>query len=175
VCSFLRANLRYHSEVKRKAFLRVTAALKVPAVFALFFFSLSLVGQDKMPNPGTWSGVIVNSSCTIDEAFAEAAKCTDNVPGTTLALYDDTTRQLFDLEPQAPALGHLGDSVTVQGLLEANTIKVSSLEPLTSIGLPIGRKAPAFSARDQFGQEQTLDTLKGPHGTVLLFFRSADW
>jgi peroxiredoxin len=39
----------------------------------------------------------------------------------------------------------------------------------------VGRKAPAFTARDQFGQEQSLDTLKGPNGTVLLFFRSADW
>jgi len=45
----------------------------------------------------------------------------------------------------------------------------------TSIGLAIGLKAPAFSARDQFGRQQTLETLKGPKGTVLLFFRSADW
>jgi len=39
----------------------------------------------------------------------------------------------------------------------------------------VGQKAPAFSARDQFGKLQNLDTLKGPNGTVLLFFRSADW
>jgi peroxiredoxin len=45
----------------------------------------------------------------------------------------------------------------------------------TSIGLEVGQKAPEFSARDQFGGEQTLETLKGPKGTVLLFFRSADW
>jgi len=25
------------------------------------------------------------------------------------------------------------------------------------------------------GHPQTLDSLKGPNGTVLLFFRSADW
>ena len=28
---------------------------------------------------------------------------------------------------------------------------------------------------DQFGHVQNLETLKGPKGTVLLFFRSADW
>jgi hypothetical protein len=65
--------------------------------------------------------------------------------------------------------------MTAHGVLEGGAIHLASLELLTSIGLPVGRKAPAFSIRDQFGQEQTLDTLKGPNGTVLLFFRSADW
>lgn len=43
------------------------------------------------------------------------------------------------------------------------------------IGLQIGEKAPTFSATDQFGREQSNETVKGPKGTVLLFFRSADW
>jgi len=43
------------------------------------------------------------------------------------------------------------------------------------IGLSVGQKAPAFAARDQFGNEQSNETLKGSNGTVLLFFRSADW
>jgi hypothetical protein len=30
-------------------------------------------------------------------------------------------------------------------------------------------------ARDQFGHEVSSATLKGTNGTVLLFFRSADW
>jgi hypothetical protein len=38
-----------------------------------------------------------------------------------------------------------------------------------------GTKAPSFMARDQFGREQTLESLAGPKGLVLLFFRSADW
>lgn len=144
--------------------------------FALFFVaSVSLARQNDTPNSGTWSGVIINSGCTADEAFAEAAKCTDKVAGTKLVLYDDTTRQMFDLDPQEKAVGHLGDSVTVHGSVEANAIRVSSLELLTSIGLRVGQKAPAFSLRDQFGHEQTLEGLKGPRGTVLLFFRSADW
>lgn len=43
------------------------------------------------------------------------------------------------------------------------------------IGLEIGQRAPAFEATDQSGRTQTNETLKGPKGTVLLFFRSADW
>jgi hypothetical protein len=44
-----------------------------------------------------------------------------------------------------------------------------------SIGLEIGQRAPAFALPDQFGHERSNETLKGSKGTVLLFFRSADW
>jgi hypothetical protein len=131
--------------------------------------------QGDAAKPTVWSGVILNANCTPDEAFAEAPKCTEDAPGAKLALYDDTTRQMFALDPQDKATGHLGDSVTVRGVLDGNTIRASALEVLTAIGLPVGRKAPPFSLRDQFGRQQTLESLKGPRGTVLLFFRSADW
>jgi hypothetical protein len=44
-----------------------------------------------------------------------------------------------------------------------------------SVGLEIGQQAPAFALPDQFGHEHSKETLKGSKGTVLLFFRSADW
>ena len=44
-----------------------------------------------------------------------------------------------------------------------------------AIGLEIGQTAPAFALTDQFGHEQSNQTLKGPKGMVILFFRSADW
>jgi hypothetical protein len=44
-----------------------------------------------------------------------------------------------------------------------------------SVALEIGQRAPAFALPDQFGQEQSNETLKGSKGTILLFFRSADW
>ena len=141
----------------------------------LFGFNLTMAQEGNTTNSGSWSGVIINSGCTLDEAFAEASKCTDYVPGAKLVFYDDTIRQIYDLDPQKQAIGHLGEGVTVRGALEGNTIHVASIEVLTSIGLALGQKAPAFSARDQFGQEQTLESLKGSRGTVLLFFRSADW
>ena len=142
----------------------------------VFAFGSMLAGQSENPNSGSWSGVIINNNCTAEEAFAEAPKCTEkNVPGAKLVLYDDTSRQMLILDPQDQAIGHLGDSMTVTGTLEGNTIHVASLKMHTSIGLAVGQNAPVFSARDQFGKLQTLETLKGPKGTVLLFFRSADW
>ena len=44
-----------------------------------------------------------------------------------------------------------------------------------SIGIEVGQQAPSFVLSDQFGHEQSNDTLKGSQGTILLFFRSADW
>ncbi len=43
------------------------------------------------------------------------------------------------------------------------------------VGLAVGDVAPTFKARDQFGNEQSNSTILGKNGTVLLFFRSADW
>ena len=132
-------------------------------------------GPSENVGGSSWSGVIVNASCTADENFAEAAKCTADAASATLALYDDTIRQVFALEPQELAKGHLGDSVTVQGKLDGSSIHVASLHLFSEVGLPPGQKAPDFSARDQSGKTQSLDSLRGPKGTILLFYRSADW
>ena len=116
----------------------------------------------------------MTSACNADEGFNESPECAKNVPGAKLALYDDTNRVMYSLEPQELVTARLGDSVTVRGTLDDDTIRVASVE-LMSIGLAVGQKAPTFSIRDQFGKVQTLNTLKGTNGTVLLFFRSADW
>ncbi|HVS88840.1 MAG TPA: hypothetical protein VHF01_11555 [Candidatus Acidoferrum sp.] len=142
---------------------------------ALFSIApLAVAGQNNATNSGSWSGTLVSSSCNADEAFNESPECNKNVPGAKLSLYDDTNRVMYGLEPQVSVVTHLGDSVTVRGTLDGDTIQMASIE-LMSIGLAVGQKAPAFSLRDQFGRVQTLDTLKGKNGTVLLFFRSADW
>lgn len=141
---------------------------------ALCSFSATATGQNNAPGPGAWSGVIVYSSCNADEAFNESPECFRSAPGAKLALYDDTNRVMYGLEPQALIGGHLGDEVTVRGTLDGDAVRVTSIE-LMSIGLAVGQEAPAFSLHDQTGRTQTLDSLKGPNGTVLLFFRSADW
>jgi hypothetical protein len=147
----------------------------LPCVLALISVApFAMASQDTKQEPGSWSGILVSSSCNADEAFAESPECTKSVPDAKLSLYDDTSRVMYGLEPQESVTAHLGDTVTVRGMLEAGTIQITSVEPM-SIGLAVGKKAPAFSARDQFGRLQTLDTLKGTNGTVLLFFRSADW
>jgi peroxiredoxin len=137
--------------------------------------SVSIAGHAADMKTGSWSGVVVNAACSADEAFAEAAKCTAESPGAILGLYDDTIRQVYTLDPQDPAKGHLGESVTISGTLEGNAIHVSSLKLFSQVGLRPGQKAPDFSATDQFGKTQTLETLRGSQGTVLLFYRSADW
>jgi len=38
-----------------------------------------------------------------------------------------------------------------------------------------GQPVPAFSAQDQDGRTQTLQSVMGPKGAMLVFFRSADW
>jgi hypothetical protein len=43
------------------------------------------------------------------------------------------------------------------------------------VGPVAGQQIPPFKARDQFGREQTLASLVGPKGLILLFVRSADW
>jgi hypothetical protein len=152
----------------------LTKRLLFSVSLILFTAPLALGGQNNPPKAGTWSGVLVTSACNADEAFNESPECFKNVPGAKIALYDDTNRVMYSLEPQDKVTAHLGDTVTVHGTLDEDTIKVALAEPM-AIGLAVGQKAPNFSARDEFGHVQTLDTLKGPNGTVLLFFRSADW
>ena len=44
-----------------------------------------------------------------------------------------------------------------------------------SPGIPIGSKIPAFEAKDQKGMVQTFESIRGPKGALLVFYRSADW
>jgi hypothetical protein len=161
--------------------IRVDSAAKRFFLYLVAFFSIAPLagaGQNSARNyaakPGSWSGILVSSACNADEAFAESPECTKDVPGAKFALYDDTNRVMYGLEPQSSVTVHLGDTVTVRGTLDEDAIHVVSIE-LMSIGLAVGQKAPAFSVHDQFGRVQTLDSLRGTNGTVLLFFRSADW
>jgi hypothetical protein len=42
-------------------------------------------------------------------------------------------------------------------------------------GPEVGATVPAFSAPDQSGRIQTLQSVMGSKGAMLVFFRSADW
>jgi peroxiredoxin Q/BCP len=46
---------------------------------------------------------------------------------------------------------------------------------VSRIGPQVGAAAPAFTGVDQFGKTHTLSSSSGPKGTMLVFFRSADW
>lgn len=45
----------------------------------------------------------------------------------------------------------------------------------STIGPQVGDRIPAFSGTDQFGTFRNFATSAGPHGLMLVFFRSADW
>lgn len=44
-----------------------------------------------------------------------------------------------------------------------------------AIGPQVGTVVPPLSGTDQFGTAQSLATLSGPKGLMLVFSRSADW
>ena len=52
---------------------------------------------------------------------------------------------------------------------ERQTVDVSSLGP------QVGETVPDFALPDQHGTIQTLDSIMGPRGAMLVFHRSADW
>ena len=43
------------------------------------------------------------------------------------------------------------------------------------LGPAVGQPLPPFEAPDQDGRPRSFDSLRGPKGLVLVFFRSADW
>ncbi|MEO8026769.1 MAG: hypothetical protein ABI823_09855 [Bryobacteraceae bacterium] len=45
----------------------------------------------------------------------------------------------------------------------------------TAPGPAVGSRVPAFQALDQDGVDRNLASVAGPKGTMLVFFRSADW
>ena len=46
---------------------------------------------------------------------------------------------------------------------------------VNTLGPQVGQRALAFSLPDQDGRMHSLETVAGPKGTMLVFFRSADW
>ena len=49
------------------------------------------------------------------------------------------------------------------------------LPDVEQFGPEVGDVVPAFSLTDQHGQMQTVDSIMGPNGAMLVFSRSADW
>jgi hypothetical protein len=54
-------------------------------------------------------------------------------------------------------------------------IAISAAWGQLQLGPAPGAAAPDFSLVDQSGQRRSLDSLMGPQGLMLVFFRSADW
>jgi hypothetical protein len=59
--------------------------------------------------------------------------------------------------------------------LPAVFLVTASLLLAGDYGPAIGAKMPDFEAPDQNGATHRLQSLLGPNGAVILFYRSADW
>jgi hypothetical protein len=46
---------------------------------------------------------------------------------------------------------------------------------VTKLGPQVGQTIPDFSLKDQAGRTWTRQSIMGPRGAMLVFFRSADW
>jgi hypothetical protein len=46
---------------------------------------------------------------------------------------------------------------------------------VSKLGPQVGERIPDFDLKDQNGKSWTLQSILGPKGAMLVFFRSADW
>ncbi len=70
-----------------------------------------------------------------------------------------------------------GVLVTVVSMATAGGAAQQPAPPVVTatLGPQVGASVPPFSGVDQFGKAQTLASLSGPKGLMLVFSRSADW
>ena len=60
-------------------------------------------------------------------------------------------------------------------LLAPNAFAQAPPIDTSGIGPQVGAVVPPVAGVDQFGNQQTLASISGPKGAMLVFFRSADW
>jgi hypothetical protein len=46
---------------------------------------------------------------------------------------------------------------------------------VSKLGPQVGQRVPDFSLPDQTGKIRNLQSIMGPRGAMIVFFRSADW
>ena len=59
--------------------------------------------------------------------------------------------------------------------LAIGLVAIAQVSRTDKTGPTVGEVVPAFSATDQTGRIQTLASVMGTKGAMLVFFRSADW
>ena len=97
-----------------------TFAILVVAGFGL----AGLAGEE-----GNWEGWITDTSCGAKGTNSEHAACAKRCVGRgeNYALYTTDKGKLYVVEPQEKAAEFAGKEVKVAGVLEGNTIKITSI------------------------------------------------
>ena len=62
----------------------------------------------------------------------------------------------------------------MRGIFPALLLALAGAAAVPS-GPNVGQPVPAFSLPDQNGTARTLQSILGPNGALLVFYRSADW
>jgi len=68
-------------------------------------------------------------------------------------------------------------SALLAGLLASMSIPAQTTAKIdvSKLGPQVGERVPDFSLKDQNGKTWTLQSIMGPKGAMLVFYRSADW
>ena len=61
------------------------------------------------------------------------------------------------------------------GLLVPLPSAAQSSIDVSKLGPQVGERVPDFSLKDQDGKTWTLQSMLGPKGAMLVFYRSAEW
>jgi hypothetical protein len=103
---------------------------------------------------------VLNQQCAKSKGGSSFLKCLANA--MNLLVYSRFAVALLLAVPLTETAG------TAQGSPQRK-IDVSKLGP------QVGERVPDFSLKDQTGNTQTLQSIMGPKGVMLVFVRSADW
>jgi len=69
-------------------------------------------------------------------------------------------------------------AATLLAALLAQTAAMGQSPPridVSKLGPQVGERVPDFTLKDQNGKTWTLQSIMGPKGAMLVFYRSADW
>ena len=103
--------------------------LLVCFVALLFVVGLSLASEKG--KQGSWTGWVTDTHCGAKGDNAKhvdcAKKCVKQM-GAKFALYTPADKKVYVLDPQDKAADHAGHHVKVNGTVEGDTIKVTSIE-----------------------------------------------
>jgi hypothetical protein len=69
-------------------------------------------------------------------------------------------------------------AVTLLAALSSQTAATAQLPAridVSKLGPQVGERVPDFTLKDQNGKPWTLQSIMGPKGAMLVFYRSAEW
>ena len=81
----------------------------------------------------------------------------------------------MSLQPRVIARTMILGLAASQALLFAQPAPPREKIEVSKLGPQVGERVPDFSLKDQYGKVQTLKSIMGPKGAMLVFVRSADW